>query len=109
MARSCSNAVSGVPRRGLGGVWVALAWSLAVSEVSTAIARHERFGLVTSLAFLIAISMPMIQARRAIAGARGAIAVLRRIAGPPPKPIANGRDEASKVAGPLSRDGRPLQ
>jgi hypothetical protein len=59
--------------------WVALAWTVSVWELRRAIAHREVFGVETTIAFLVAIALPLVRARRIIAALRRGTAVLKEV------------------------------
>jgi hypothetical protein len=83
--RPCAPAFRGVvPRREganpwPGLAWTLLAWLLAVSRVRLAAVQREVFGAEATMAFVVAVLMPVAQGRQIVAAARTTIAALRRV------------------------------
>jgi hypothetical protein len=58
-----ANGPAAVERWSTGG-WLVLAWFLAASRVHLAAVHHEVFGLEAHVAFLLAVVMPLMRARK---------------------------------------------
>ncbi len=62
----------------LRGAWVLMAWIVSVSRLRLGVARHEVFGVESTLAFLVVISLPLLHGRRVVSAVRMAVKALRR-------------------------------
>jgi hypothetical protein len=58
--------------------WVLLAWTVAAGRLRFAITHHQVFGVETSMAFLVAVLIPVMRARRIAQTVREVVVVLRR-------------------------------
>ena len=63
----------------LGGACGLLAWIVALSRLRFATLHHEVFGVESTMAFLVVVSMPLIHAGRLATSFREALSALRRV------------------------------
>jgi hypothetical protein len=59
-------------------VWWPMAWFVAMSKVGSAVARNEVFDLPTSLAFVVAVVMPVLQLGQLARTARSAALAFKK-------------------------------
>jgi hypothetical protein len=86
--------------------WVLLAWILSLIHLRSAIANHVVFGIESSIAFVVAVALPIARGRRIfMALRRTAIAVKEARAARRAK--AHASDANPQARGPTS--GLPLQ
>jgi hypothetical protein len=58
-------------------IWLLLAWLLAASRLHLAAAEHEVFGPEATLAFLLAVVMPIVRVRKLARALHTAVQLLR--------------------------------
>ena len=92
----------------IGGAWVLLAWIVAVCRLHLAITQHQVFGAEASMAFLVAVLLPLMRARSIAAAARDALVALRRAWSARRDAPPDGSDKQSPLPSER-RSGRPLQ
>jgi len=91
--------------RGVAAVWVVLALAVAAARVLPAVRHSERFGVETSLAFIVLVLAPLVHARGIVATVRSAVERLRGAR----RAQRDIRSECGNPAQRSDRSGRPLQ
>ena len=89
----------------LRGTWVAMAWIVSVCRLRLGVVRHEVFGGEPTMAFLVAISLPLLHARRVLAAFRWVTKAFRRATAA----RRSARTEPESFPSSTSKDGRSLQ
>lgn len=89
----------------LRGTWVAMAWVVSICRLHLGVVRHEVFGVESTMAFLVAISLPLLYGRRVVSAVRTVARALRRARAA----RRSARAQRESFPSAASNDGRPLQ
>ena len=66
----------------LDAAWMVLAWIVAAAQLSVAIVHHQIFGTLSSMAFVVVVSLPLLRMGEILGAVRGAMAALKRMRTP---------------------------
>jgi hypothetical protein len=89
----------------LRGTWVVMAWVVSICRLRLGVARHEVFGVESTMAFVVAISLPLLHGRKVVAAVRSALKAFRRARAA----RRSARTQQESFPPSASNDGRSLQ